>query len=78
VILLVAAGFGAWLAGALDPRKFLTSTSNAAVDADDRFIFRSTDATLWFDANGSAAGGLTMIADLQAGATVTAADIVLV
>jgi len=33
---------------------------------------------LWFDANGNAAGGLTMLADLQAGAVVSAGDIVLV
>jgi hypothetical protein len=50
---------------------------NLAQDADDRFVFRTTDATLWFDSNGSAAGGLTLVADLQAGATVTSADILL-
>jgi Ca2+-binding RTX toxin-like protein len=74
-----AAGFGGGLvAGPLPIGQFRSQASNVAQDADDRFIFRTTDTTLWFDVNGNAAGGLTMIADLQAGAVVTAADIVLV
>jgi len=76
---ITAAGFGGGLvAGALAPAQFQSRTDNLAQDADDRFIFRTTDATLWFDANGNAAGGLTMLADLQAGAVVSAGDIVLV
>jgi len=76
---LVAAGFGAGLtAGPLAAARFWATNTNLAHDADDRFIFRTTDKTLWFDANGNAAGGLTLIADLQAGAMMTAADIVLV
>lgn len=73
-----ASGFGAGLsAGLLPAFQFQTRTDNVAQDADDRFIFRTTDNTLWFDSNGSVAGGLTMLADLQAGATVTAADILI-
>jgi len=76
---LSAAGFGAGLtAGPLATAHFWTSTSNLAHDGNDRFIFRTTDKTLWFDANGTAAGGLVLLADLQASAVVTAADIVLV
>jgi len=76
---ITAAGFGGGLAaGALAPAQFQSRANNLAQDADDRFIFRTTDATLWFDANGNAAGGLTMLADLQAGAVVSAGDIVLV
>jgi len=76
---ITAAGFGGGLAaGALAPSQFQSRADNLAQDADDRFIFRTTDATLWFDVNGNAAGGLTMIADLQAGAVVSAGDIVLV
>ena len=76
---ITAAGFGGGLvAGALAPAQFQSRADNLAQDADDRFIFRTTDATLWFDANGNAAGGLTMLADLQAGAVVSAGDIVLV
>ncbi|WP_168732904.1 calcium-binding protein [Aliigemmobacter aestuarii] len=74
-----ASAFGGGLrAGALDPDQFVARASNRALDADDRFIFRTTDKTLWFDANGSAAGGLLLVADLQASATLTAGDIVLI
>lgn len=73
-----AAGFGSGLvSGALPAARFQTRADNLAQDANDRFIFRTTDHTLWFDANGNAAGGLTLVADLQAAATVTAADILI-
>ena len=73
-----AVGFGAGLvAGMLPAAQFIQRVDNLAQDANDHFIFRTTDATLWFDANGNAAGGLTLLADLQAGATVTAADILI-
>lgn len=64
--------------GALAASQFQSRADNLAQDANDRFIFRITDKTLWFDNNGSAAGGLLLVADLQAGATLTAADIVLI
>ena len=72
------AGFGGGLLiGALAAGQFQTRADNLAQDANDRFIFRTTDQTLWFDANGNVAGGLTLVADLQIGATVTAADILI-
>jgi Ca2+-binding RTX toxin-like protein len=68
-----AAGFGGGLVvGVLAAGQFQARADTLAQDADDRFIFRTTDATLWFDVNGNLAGGLTQIADLQAGAVVTA------
>ncbi|HEX9857036.1 MAG TPA: hypothetical protein VGA75_01685, partial [Paracoccaceae bacterium] len=71
-----AAGFGGGLtAGALAASQFRSQATNLAQDADDRFIFRTTDNTLWFDNNGNAAGGLTMVADLDAAAALTFADI---
>jgi Ca2+-binding RTX toxin-like protein len=75
-----AAGFGGGLVAgtACLASQFRTRADNLAQDADDRFIFRSTDQTLWHDSNGSAAGGLTLIADLQSGATLTHADILIV
>jgi Ca2+-binding RTX toxin-like protein len=74
-----ATTFGGGLTvGTLAAGQFRTATTNRAGDANDRFIFRTTDETLWFDANGNAAGGRTLIADLQDGARVTAADILLV
>ena len=73
-----AAGFGGGLVpGALAAGQFRTRADNLAQDGNDRFIFRTTDQTLWFDVNGNLAGGLTLVADLQASAVVTAADIFL-
>lgn len=74
-----ASAFGGGLAvGELAAGQFIARSDTVAQDANDRFIFRTTDRTLWFDANGHSAGGLTLVADLQAGATVTAVDIFLV
>lgn len=79
LFVLTAAGFGGGLApGALQAARFQARADFAAQDADDRFIFRTTDKTLWFDANGNVAGGLTLIAHLPMSAVMTAADILLV
>jgi hypothetical protein len=72
-------GFGVDLReGILESRHFQARTDNVAQDADDRFIFRTGDKTLWFDTNGNAAGATTLIADLQSGAVLTSADILVV
>lgn len=65
-------------AGIVSREQFQVSAGHDARDAEVRFIFDTQDTTLWFDRNGSAAGGLTLLADLQAGAEVTRQDIVLV
>ena len=76
---LVASAFGGGLvAGALAATQFQSRADNVAQDANDRFIFRTTDRTLWFDADGTGAGAAVLVADLQAGATMTAADIQLI
>ena len=76
---IVASAFGGGLvAGALAATQFQSRADNVAQDADDRFIFRTTDRTLWFDADGNGAGAAALVADLQAGATLTAADIQLI
>ncbi|TKD17713.1 calcium-binding protein [Rhodobacter capsulatus] len=76
---IVASAFGGGLAtGTLAGSAFLTRADNLAQDADDRFIFRTTDTTLWFDADGTGAGAAVLVADLQAGATLTSADIMLI
>lgn len=67
------------IAGILGPRalfanEFHVGRTNIAPGAEDRIIVRTTDNTVWFDSNGRAAGGLTLIADLQAGVTLTFAD----
>ncbi len=70
---------GAVVTGGAQPAaKFIVRADNLAQDANDRFIFRTTDKTLWFDSNGNGAGGLTLVADLQATATFTNLDIVLI
>jgi Ca2+-binding RTX toxin-like protein len=61
--------------GAVGSGRFIIRADNHAQQANDQFIFRTTDRTLWYDANGSATGGLTMLFDLQAGAMLTASDI---
>ena len=53
------------MAGPLPISQFRSQASNVAQDADDRFIFRTTDTTLWFDVNGNAAGGLSTIEEFH-------------
>ncbi|MDO9526435.1 MAG: calcium-binding protein [Gemmobacter sp.] len=73
-----AAGFGGGLVpGPLNPAWFRSRADNLAQDADDRFIFRTTDRSLWFDVDGTGAAAPVMVADLQAGAVVTAADLLI-
>lgn len=73
-----AAGFGGDLTlGVLAADRFQARADNLAQDLNDRFIFRTTDKTLWFDRNGSADGGLSLVADLDAGARLTSADILI-
>lgn len=79
-IVIDASGFGGGLAetGSPSAAQFDPQGTNVAATAEVRFIFRTTDATLWFDSNGNGAGGLTLVADLQDGASVWATDILLV
>ncbi len=67
------------LAGIIGPRALLASefykgSTNICTGTEDRIILRTTDNTVWFDSNGKASGGLTMLADLQSGATLTYSD----
>ncbi len=72
-----AFGFGDFH-GALPGSAFWRGNSNAAHDASDRFVFRSSDDTLWFDSNGNKAGGLTLFADLARDYAMSAGDILVV
>jgi Ca2+-binding RTX toxin-like protein len=67
-------GFGTYT-GALSADAFVVSTTNAAQDANDRYIFRTTDQTLWLDKDGTGSAAALLVADLQTGATMTAADV---
>jgi Ca2+-binding RTX toxin-like protein len=74
-----AASFGGGLvAGALAANQFRSRADNVAQDADDRFIFDTTDQTLWFDVDGNGSAAAVMVAQLQFDATITSLDIVLV
>ena len=78
-IVLNAAAFGYGVAvGALDAADFVISTKALARDASDHFIFRTTDKTLWFDADGAGGRAAILVADMQASAAMSAADILFV
>lgn len=64
-------------AGIRAATQFQSRADNIAQDADDRFIYRTTDQTVWFDADGRGAGAAAQIAGPQAGAAVTADDFLL-
>jgi Ca2+-binding RTX toxin-like protein len=49
-------------AGALNPARFFAGV--AAHDADDRIIYNKLNGALYFDSNGNAAGGVTLLATL--------------
>jgi Ca2+-binding RTX toxin-like protein len=72
---LIAAALGGELGvGALPGGAFAAVADLAAIQADDRLIFRTTDTTVWFDEDGAGGAAAVLLADLQAGAVVTAAD----
>ncbi len=76
---ITASAFGGGLvAGALAANQFQSRADNVAQDADDRFIFNTSDKTLWFDDDGTGAHTAVLVAHLQASATMTSLDIVLV
>lgn len=70
-------GFGS-ATGAVSADAFLVATDNVALDSSDRFIFRSTDSTLWYDKDGSGGKAAVLVADLQNGATLAATDLWLI
>lgn len=64
--------------GAVSAADFVARTSKYATDATDRFILRTTDATLWFDADGTGSKAAILVADLQAGSNLTVSDLWLI
>jgi Ca2+-binding RTX toxin-like protein len=73
-----SSAFGGLAVGGLDSTAFQSrANDNLAQDTNDRFIFRVSDATLWYDSNGSTGGASNaiLIADITVAATVTAGDI---
>ncbi len=75
---LLSAGFGGLAVGQLVAGRFVARGDNLAQDGNDRFIFDTVKTELWSDRNGDRAGGLTLLADMQAGATMTAGNVFLI
>ncbi len=77
---ITASAFGGGMAlGVLAAGRFVARTTNRAGDAGDRFIFETDATRLWFDRDGNGRGfAPVLIADLQAGAFITSADIVII
>ncbi len=60
--------------GALASTAFVSNTSGLAADASDRVIYERDTGMLYYDSNGSAAGGRVAVAHLDAWLILTAAD----
>jgi Ca2+-binding RTX toxin-like protein len=63
--------------GAVSADDFVTGSTRAVHDASDRFVFRTTDRTLWYDADGLGGVSAVVIARVQEGVILTAADLLL-
>ncbi|WP_428663882.1 hypothetical protein [Reyranella sp.] len=64
--------------GTLSLAQFTANASGTAQDASDRIIYETDTGKLFFDSNGSAAGGSIQFAKLGAGLALTNADFVIV
>jgi Ca2+-binding RTX toxin-like protein len=65
-------------AGVLNPAFFKSSATGAPTDLDDRITYSTTTGALYYDSNGSAAGGAKQIALLTTKPLLTAADFLVV
>ncbi len=73
------ASFGLTYKGALKAQNFWKNDTGLAHDASDRFIFNTTDDSLWFDSDGTGPAAATQIADLSNKfPSMSAADILVV
>lgn len=72
--------FGNLPKGALNAQSFVARADNVAQDANDRFIYNTTDHTLWYDPDGSANGAsnAVLIATLANNANLTHLDIIII
>jgi Ca2+-binding RTX toxin-like protein len=71
--------FGGLKSGTVSVANFHRAATNLAHDADDRFIYRTTDDTLWYDSNGNKSGGTkVMIAEFGHDFTLAYHDILIV
>ena len=72
-----AAGAAGRLASG-DARFFAGAGASAGHDADDRFVFNTSTGQLYYDADGNGSGGAQLVATVQAGAGIAAADITVI
>jgi Ca2+-binding RTX toxin-like protein len=64
--------------GPLKAKFFVSGTSNQALDANDHFIFRTSDDTIWYDADGKGGAASVLIADFTNNFDLKAPDILVV
>ena len=69
--------FGNATIGTCSSANFRSNTTGLAQDADDRFIYETDRDILWFDANGTGAGGLVLVTDFAYDVNLTRADIII-
>ncbi len=72
-----AFGYGNYTGG-ISVDDFVISNRAFAIDATDRFVFRTTDNSLWFDADGVDGLSPIKIADLQDGAQLNSYQLLIV
>ncbi|MDQ6436872.1 calcium-binding protein [Mesorhizobium sp. LHD-90] len=66
--------FGGLANGALAAKYFVANATGVATTLDQRFVYETDTGILRYDANGSAAGGVTVIATLTGAPGLTAGD----
>lgn len=64
--------------GVLDEKYFVSSASKQALDGNDHFIFRTTDDTLWYDADGTGRSKAILVADFSGNVSLSFDDIFIV
>jgi Ca2+-binding RTX toxin-like protein len=64
--------------GTLNAQFFKANATGTATDTNDRIIYNTVTGALFYDANGSAAGGAIQFATLTSHPTITAADFVVI
>lgn len=67
-IQVVSANFMNLAKGTLNARNFVANSTGVALDSNDLFVFNTTNKTIFFDSNGSAAGGVAKLASFSNGA----------
>jgi Ca2+-binding RTX toxin-like protein len=60
--------------GTLTAAQFVANASGTAADASDRIVYETDTGNLFYDSNGSAAGGRIQFAQLDAGLALTNQD----